>query len=1027
MSDGGQNTPVDAFLSQYFADVAAGTVRKLTEYLAMWPDDQDAIAAEHVALQGRPPPVEPVGDALGPYRLEKEIGRGGQGIVYKATDTRIGRTVALKVLRGLGPGAEEVLVRFKREATAASKADHPGVCAVYDAEVEGGIPYIAMRYIEGETLAKRIASTRTGTVADVPMTIVDLDEVGLDEDPDTLVLPGMTSSGTQSRSDVMGMVYLVEKTARALHAVHEAGVIHRDVKPGNVMITSEGEAVVMDFGLARDVESDLQTLTRSGDVFGTPVYMSPEQLTSEGMRPDRRTDVWSLGVMLYECVTLRRPFEAPSREGLYHQILSREPDDPRRLNPSIPRDLATIITTALEKDRDRRYQTALDLAEDLRRVRSYEPTVASPVGLGTRVVRWSQRNPVVAAALVVVLLSLSAGLFISLWQQSLAEDAREDAETERARAETALGGLKVEQASTKSALREAEEARLRATEALTHAEAVKDFLNDDVLGQVSPEDGNKDVLVRDILDKAAKNIEGKFKESPLIEADIRSTIGDTYRQLGRFDLAQPHLERALALRREHLSEEHPGTLASMNSLGGLHKDQARYDLALRLYQKILYVRRSVLGDDHSSTLSAMNNLGALYKSQGKYDLAFPFFEKALEGERRILGEDHPSTLTSMNNLGTLYQSQGKYDLGRPLLEEALDAQRRVLGAEHPSTLTSMNNLGLLYKSQGKYDLALPLYAAALEGRRRVLGEEHPSTLTSMNNLGLLYKSQGKYDLAFPLFEKALEISRRALGADHPSTFTSMNNVGDVYEFRGQYKLALPLYEKVLEGRRRVLGEAHPSTLAAMNNLGLLYQAQGKQNLAVSLYEKALELQRQVLGEDHPNTLTSKNNLALIYKSQGKYDLALPLYEAALEGRRRVLGADHPGTLTSMNNLGVLHMSQGNHDLALPLLEAAFEEQARRLGEDHAGTLTAMSNLGRCLTEQGAYGEAEPLLLSLYSRRLKLLGAKHQIVVRSVGRLVYLYDRWDRPDEAARWRAKLPPPKTPDREAVDQQNVPVPAP
>ncbi|MFP8877606.1 MAG: serine/threonine-protein kinase, partial [Myxococcota bacterium] len=540
---------------------------------------------------------------------------------------------------------------------------------------------IAMRYIEGETLAKRIASTRAGTVVDTPLTIVDLDEIGLDDDPDTLVLRGMASSGSQNRSDVMRMVYLIEKIARALHAVHEAGVIHRDVKPGNVMITPEGDAVVMDFGLARDEESDLQTLTRSGDLFGTPAYMSPEQLTSQGIRPDRRTDVWSLGVMLYECVTLKRPFEAPSREGLYRQILATEPEDPRRLNPSIPRDLATIIATALEKERDRRYQTALDLAEDLRRVRSYEPTVASPVGPVTRLVRWSQRNPAVAAALVVVLLSLSAGLFISLWQKSLADNAREDAETESARAETALDGLQVEQASTKAALREAEEARLRATEALTHAEAVKDFLNDDVLGQVSPEDGNKDVLVRDILDKAARNIEGKFDESPLIEADIRSTIGDTYRHLGRFALAQPHAERALDLRREHLGEEHPGTLAAMNNLGALHKAQGKYDLALRFYEKVLDVRQRALGEDHPNTLSAMNNLGALYKAQGKYGLALPLFEKALEGERRVLGEEHPDTLLSMNNLGSLYSDKGRYNLARPLLEKALEVQRRVQGED----------------------------------------------------------------------------------------------------------------------------------------------------------------------------------------------------------------------------------------------------------------------------------------------------------------------------------------------------------
>ncbi|NRA95614.1 MAG: serine/threonine protein kinase, partial [Planctomycetes bacterium] len=467
MSDGAHNTPVDAFLDQYFEDVEAGTVRQLSDYLALFPDDQDLIAAEYVALQGRTTSAESAGDALGPYRLEEELGRGGQGIVYKATDTRIDRTVALKVLRGLGPGAEGLLVRFKREAAAASKADHPGVCAVYDVDVTGGIPYIAMRYIEGETLAKRIATTREVTAADTAPTVIALDEVDFEDDPDTSVDQGTTSSGSQTRSDVMRVVRLVEKVARALHAVHEAGVIHRDVKPGNVMITPQGEAVVMDFGIARDEESDLQTLTRSGDLFGTPSYMSPEQLTRQSIRVDRRTDVWSLGVMLYECVTLERPFEAPSREGLYQQILAREPEDPRRLNPSVPRDLVTVIATALDKDRERRYQTAHDLAEDLRRIRSYEPIQAKPVGRLTRVVRWAQRNPAVAAALAVVLLSLSAGLFIALWQKSLANDALVETETARVSAES-------EKSLADDAREEAETARTRAESEKSLADAARE-------------------------------------------------------------------------------------------------------------------------------------------------------------------------------------------------------------------------------------------------------------------------------------------------------------------------------------------------------------------------------------------------------------------------------------------------------------------------------------------------------------------------------------------------------------------------
>ncbi len=428
MSSSPDKSPVEAFLDRYWQDRDAGVERSLDEYIEMFPGDAEGLATEFLGLRrahnaesttrvaDRRDPATV--DRLGPYILEEELGRGAQGVVYKATNTRTGGNVAVKVLRGVGPGADELLLRFKREAQAAAKADHPGVCAVYDAEIDGGVPYIAMRYVEGETLARRIARTREEhTTEDDLSTVVQLDEVEFADNPDTAADPQSPSSGAQKRSDIMRAVRLVEKAARALHAVHETGVIHRDVKPGNIMVTPEGEAVVMDFGLARDEESDLQTLTQTGDLFGTPAYMSPEQLTSQRIRLDRRTDVWSVGVMLYECVTLRRPFEAPSREGLYQQILTKTPTEPRQLNSAIPRDLATVVATALDKDRDRRYQTALDLAQDLHRVSAYEPIVASPVSRVTRLRRWAQRNPALAVSVTATFIALLAGLGTStaLW------------------------------------------------------------------------------------------------------------------------------------------------------------------------------------------------------------------------------------------------------------------------------------------------------------------------------------------------------------------------------------------------------------------------------------------------------------------------------------------------------------------------------------------------------------------------------------------------------------------------------------
>jgi formylglycine-generating enzyme required for sulfatase activity len=302
------------------------------------------------------------------------------------------------VLTGLGSLAPDRVARFLREAEVASRLDHPGIATVYEAGTEDGVPYIAMRYVEGETLATRIAA----------------------------------SQGT-----LLETARIIESVARALDAAHRKGVIHRDVKPRNIVVTSDDEPVILDFGLAHAADVDAVSITRTGDHFGTPAYMSPEQIGSENGRPDARTDVWSLGVTLYECLTFRRPFEAPTREGLYQQILTKDPPAARTVNPGIPRDLEIVLQTALEKDVDRRYQTALDLAEELRRVRLHEPILARPAGRVVRLQRWAQRNPMLAMAVGGVFLVLAIGLAVALfllaqrdralWEVTKERDAKNEA------------------------------------------------------------------------------------------------------------------------------------------------------------------------------------------------------------------------------------------------------------------------------------------------------------------------------------------------------------------------------------------------------------------------------------------------------------------------------------------------------------------------------------------------------------------------------------------------------------------------
>jgi formylglycine-generating enzyme required for sulfatase activity len=375
-------------LARLLADRAAGALRPLPEYQALYPGHAEAVAAEHAAVAAGTEPAAPGaggldGRRVGPYRLLRELGRGGQGAVWLAHDDRLQRRVALKLVPR-SPLVAELAPRFRREAQLAGALDHPGLCAVYDVGHDDALAWMALRYVEGETLAQRLAR------------------------------------GALPRAEALR---LVESAARALHVAHEAGVLHRDVKPANIMVTPAGEAVLLDFGVARP-EGDGPPLTLSGEALGTPAYMAPEQLDGAA-GVDRRADVWSLGVTLHEALAGARPFEAATREALVRSIRLDEPPPP----PCAGRDLALVLATVLAKEPDRRYRTALDLAEDLRRVREREPPRARRASAPERLWLWARRRPALAAslgalALVVVGALVVTGLLLADTRRALQDVTR---------------------------------------------------------------------------------------------------------------------------------------------------------------------------------------------------------------------------------------------------------------------------------------------------------------------------------------------------------------------------------------------------------------------------------------------------------------------------------------------------------------------------------------------------------------------------------------------------------------------------
>jgi eukaryotic-like serine/threonine-protein kinase len=380
---------------------------------ALYDREVEELSLDGMAGQtpGRAPAVglAPEGARIGPYILLSELGRGGQGQVYLAQDTRLRRKVALKVLPGALSSPADIQLRFRREATALSKLHHPGICTVYETGEDGSAAYIAMRYVEGKTLAEGIAE-------DVAQ-------------PEALA----------SRARLERMVSIVERVARALHAAHEAGLVHRDMKPRNIMITPQGDPVILDFGLVHHQAGESLTLTQTGQVLGTPAYMSPEQVEPRGQAIDRRADVYALGVTLYEAVTLRLPFDAPTISEIYRRILTETQLDPARRNRLVTRDLKVILDVAMEKDQSRRYQTALALAEDLERLQKHRTIRARPAGPALRLKRWTRRNPVLSVSALSVFLLLSTSLAITTGLLSRVK-------SERDLKNTALTNLQIQKA-----------------------------------------------------------------------------------------------------------------------------------------------------------------------------------------------------------------------------------------------------------------------------------------------------------------------------------------------------------------------------------------------------------------------------------------------------------------------------------------------------------------------------------------------------------------------------------------------------
>jgi serine/threonine protein kinase/tetratricopeptide (TPR) repeat protein len=769
-------------------------------------------------------------DPRTPYRLLQRIGVGGMGEVWLAEqDKPIRRRVALKLIRG-GFGSREVVARFESERQALALMDHPGIARVYDAgATRGGLPYFAMEHVQGEPITTHCDRVR---------------------------------ATVRERIDLM-----IEVCAAVQHA-HQKAIIHRDLKPSNILVTvQDGKArpKVIDFGVAKAMGqklTDHTMYTALGQVVGTLEYMSPEQAEMTAQDVDTRTDVYALGVVLYELLVGALPFDSRDmREAGYDEARRRirEMDPPRpstrvsslgeassssahmrrvevgTLERELRGDLDWITMKALEKDRTRRYGSPEELAADLRRFLDNQPIMARPPSAAYRARKFVRRHRVGVA--------FTALLFLSL---------------------VALAGTATLQA------RKIAQERDRANREAQAATAALGFLTD--LFEISDpgEARGNTITAREVLDRGAAEIEESFQGQPEVQARLLGTIGDVYRSLGLYEPAERSLRSALEVQR---GTGNALELArALDALGRLRLDRAEYEEAESLIREGLTLRRRELGQEDAAVARSLHSLAVALWQQGRDAEAEPIYRDGLAMCRRLLPPDDPLITAFLNGMGNVLVQLERPREAEPYYREVLARRRARYGGDHPDVAFALDNLAMCLHDLGDLDAAEPLYFEAQEMLYRVYGDEHPEIAQTLDNVAFFLVDKGDYERAEEMTRKSLELNRKLLGDDHPRVADSLVQLGDLLLRRGEVGEAGELAERSLAIYRAALPSDHVKIAGAESLLGAVRTAQGRfeeaQTLLVGSYEQMVRQKERA-----PERLRGLQRVIAFYDARGRRDEA----------------------------------------------------------------------------------------------------------------------------------------------------------
>lgn len=977
-------------IRQIFASMKDSTVGQIGTDTATQ-DANGTNYTERVAWAGHG-----AGERMGNYELLEKLGAGGMGTVYLAEQKQpVRRQVALKVISG-GVQSKEILSRFEAERQAMAMMAHPNIARILDAgTTPSGQPYFAMELVQGETITA----------------YVDRKRLGIDE---RLRLLSDVCSGVQ-------------------HA-HQKGIIHRDLKPSNILVTEvDGKAIpkVIDFGLAKAMEStqkltDGTLNTEVGQILGTLKYMSPEQA---GLNPndiDIRSDIYALGVILYELLTgvtplaqgmikgrpvfeilelirEKEPLKPSSqlsqcKDGALLEVTNLRCTDSKRLHNVLVGDLDWIVMKAIEKDRTRRYESASGFSEDIRRYLENEPITARPPSLGYRARKFTSKHRGLVTAATVVLVALLFGIIgttSGMVRAGIAEDkakmrliaaqaAEEKERKQRKAAEDAEEIARQERAAAVVARRTAERAQADAEQEAQISDEINRFFKDDILGRSDVQRSVKDITVRDALIRAAKRIDGRFDEMPVVEGEIRRTIGRALAGLARFEEGIDQLLQSKVILSDALGPDHSKTLRTVGELGRAYRDWERYEDAQPYLEEYLAGMIRLRGEDSPQAIQAMHMYGMALDNLGEVEKAEEMLTKVLDWRRKNLGDSDSNTIRTILMLGALYLYNDRIVEAEPLIVEGAKLASERFGDTNYATMIANDNLSFLYIETGRYADAEPIVVRGLELCRTNFGENHPGYAATLSKLASLYTKTERFEEAIELRREQVERSAKIFGATAESTFSARFKLASVLAKNKQYVEANEWLLAIQAEVGESLGEKHPYNVIVELELGQLDFKQEDYEAASDHFRTGRQMSVELFGEQHPQTQASLNLLANAAWMQKDYETARVTWRSRLQAAK-ARGDAITVVLPLSRQVAMAELKLGDVDAAKMLI-LEVHPQFANIPEEAKSLLVTKNRM----------------LLDLTECHLRM--AEHQ-EAEAVAREVLGFDGWEEDKQYRHYRAQ----------------------